>query len=82
MIILSTRAAHHFGRWLRFICGVKTSGSVFTPGAKPLAIDDTLSGLNNVNKQVTNLSLTAMPSRGRIFSDGTYSINILSLRDN
>jgi hypothetical protein len=60
MIILSTRAAHQFGRWLRFICGAKTSGSVFIPGALPLAIDDALSGLNNVNKQVTNLSLMAM----------------------
>ena len=60
MIILSTRAAHQFGRWLRFICGAKTFGSVFTPGALPLAIDDALSGLNNVNKQVTNLSSTAM----------------------
>jgi hypothetical protein len=36
------------------------SGSVFIPGALPLAIDDALSGLNNVNKQVTNLSLTAI----------------------
>jgi hypothetical protein len=45
MIVLSTRTAHQFGRWSRFICGAKTTGSVFTPGALPLAIDDALSGL-------------------------------------
>jgi hypothetical protein len=32
MIVFSTRAAHQFERWSRFICGVKTPGSVFTKG--------------------------------------------------